>query len=126
MKFGSSGQDYLEAIFELSIMNSAVRSVDVAEKLGVTRSSVNRAVGVLKDLGYVIQEKYSGIMLTPEGRSAAGKIKSRHNTLKKFLMDELGVDDATAEEDACRMEHCISLQTFDKLQKYMEGLDHSI
>ena len=123
MKFGSSGQDYLEAVYELSRQYSEVRSVDVAEKLGVTRASVNRAVGVLKDLGYVKQEKYAGIVLTAEGRSAAITIRTRHNTLKMFMTDELGVDDATAEEDACRMEHCISLQTFDKLQKYMENLN---
>ncbi len=120
MRFGSSGQDYLEAIYELSLTGNEIRSVDVALKLGVSRASVSRAVSVLKELGYVEMEKYSLIALTGAGTKAALNILSRHNTLKRFLIDSLGVSEETAEIDACRMEHCISQETFSRLQQHME------
>lgn len=120
MNFSTSSQDYLEAILELADSRGQVRSIDLSEKMGVTRASVNRAIGVLKNLGYVTQEKYSDVVLTDNGRCAAAAVKIRHTTLKTFLTDVLGVVPETAEEDACKMEHTISLETFEKLQKYMD------
>lgn len=120
MNFSTSSQDYLEAILELADSRGQVRSIDLSEKMGVTRASVNRAIGVLKNLGYVTQEKYSDVVLTENGRCAAAAVKIRHTTLKTFLTDVLDVVPETAEEDACKMEHTISLETFEKLQKYMD------
>lgn len=119
MKFSASSQDYLEAVLELFDEHGQIRSIDLSEKLGVTRASVNRAIGVLKELGYVTQEKYSEILLTEEGRNAAISVKIRHTTLKKFLVDVLGVSDQTAEIDACKMEHSVSLETLEKLREFM-------
>lgn len=118
----ASSQDYLEAILELSEERGYVRSVDIAEKLGVSRASVNRAVGVLKKAGLVLQEHYSNISLTEEGRKVALKVLARHQTLKSFLTDVLGVSEDTAQKDACRMEHSISDETFEKLKKYNDKL----
>jgi len=121
MKFSASSQDYLEAILELSNERGQIRSIDLSEKLSVTRASVNRAIGVLKELGYITQEKYSEILLTEEGRRAATSVIIRHTTLKSFLMDILCVSEETAETDACRMEHSVSLETLEKLRSFMEG-----
>ena len=120
MNFSASSQDYLEAILELSNEHGQIRSIDLSEKLSVTRASVNRAIGVLKELGYITQEKYSEILLTEEGKRAATSVIIRHTTLKTFLMDILGVTEETAETDACRMEHSVSLETLEKLRSFMD------
>ncbi len=120
MKFSASSQDYLEAILELSNRNEKIRSIDLSEKMEVTRASVNRAVGVLKELGYVTQVKYSEIILTDEGRRAAASVKIRHTTLKTFLTEILDVDPLIADIDACKMEHSVSLETLEKLRSYMD------
>ncbi len=121
MKFSASSQDYLEAILELSNERGQIRSIDLSGKLSVTRASVNRAVGVLRKLGYITQEKYSEILLTPEGRRAASSVIIRHKTLKTFLIEVLGVSEQTAEIDACKMEHSISLETLGKLRSFMNN-----
>ncbi len=120
MKFSASSQDYLEAIMELSNEHGQIRSIDLSEKMKVTRASVNRAIGVLKELGYITQEKYSEILLTEDGRRAATSVVIRHTTLKTFLIEILGVTEDTAETDACRMEHSVSLETLEKLRSYMD------
>ncbi|MHB1315799.1 MAG: metal-dependent transcriptional regulator [Christensenellales bacterium] len=119
-KVSSSSQDYLEAILMLSENDSPVRSVDVAAAENVSRASVAKAMGVLKDKGLIRQEKYGMVSLTPEGVRQANSVKKRHNTLKSFLIGLLGVEPETAEQDACRMEHVISLETLEKLEKYMK------
>lgn len=121
MKFSASSQDYLEAIFELSNEHGQIRSIDLSEKMFVTRASVNRAIGVLKELGYVTQQKYSEILLTEEGKRAAISVIIRHKTLKTFLTEVLGVCDETAEIDACKMEHSVSLETLEKLRSFMDS-----
>ena len=115
----ASRQDYLEAILELSNENGQIRSIDIAEKLSVSRASVNKAIGILKTSGYVIQERYSYLSLTDSGKNAAGAVKERHSTIKCFLIDLLGVSEATAESDACKIEHCISPETLEKLKMYL-------
>jgi Mn-dependent DtxR family transcriptional regulator len=116
-----SSQDYLEAILKLSNKENIIRSIDIAQMLGVSRASVNKAVGILKDQGYVTQQKYSYIELTDYGRKTAVSIRERHDTLKTFLIEILNVGAQTAEEDACKMEHAISSETFNKLKKYVKN-----
>ncbi len=120
MKISASGQDYLEAILDLYLDKGHIRSIDISEKLGVTRPSVNRAINVLKNNGLVTHEKYSDINLTNQGMRLAKAVKSRHLVLKKFLNEVLHVDEKTADEDACKMEHNISLETLEKLQNFVD------
>ncbi len=123
-KITASKEDYLEAILELSAANGYTRSVDIAEKLGVSRASVNHAVGVLKEMGLILQERYSDISFTDEGKQAAVEVLERHRTLKSFLIDILGVDEKTAQQDACKMEHSISGETFAKLKAFIKNEKH--
>lgn len=119
--FSPSSQDYLEAILELSNKESKIRSIDIAQIMNVSRASVNKAVGVLKNLGYITQERYSSIVLTNSGIKAALAVRERHDTLKYFLTNVLNVSEIAAEEDACKMEHSISAETFDKLKLFLNG-----
>lgn len=107
-------EDYLEAIVELASGDGSVRSVDVATKLDVSKASVNKAAGALKAAGLIAQEPYGDIILTPEGRTYGEKVLERHLALKSFLVNSLGVDEATAEAEACHMEHIISDETMEK------------
>ncbi len=116
----SSLEDYLEAIYMLEKRGS-VRISDIAEFLGVSKPSVNRAVGNLCKHGLIEHELYSDVTLTPKGKALASKVLRRHKIIKKFLTDTLGVDEKIAEQDACRMEHVISVQTIQKLYQYCEG-----
>ena len=104
-------EDYLEAIYELSDGKSAVRSVDVAEKLNVSKASVNKAVKALKAAELVDQPYYGDITLTDEGRAYGSSVLLRHHMLRSFLIDLLGVDPDVAEDEACAMEHSISDDT---------------
>lgn len=117
-----AGEDYLEAILKLEDESSLVRSIDVATELGVSRPSVNKAVGVLKKAGMVEQKPYGRIHLTELGRAQAIEVTNRHQTLKDFLIKLLGVDPAVADSDACKMEHVVSGETMTKLIKYVETL----
>ena len=118
-KLSPSSEDYLEAIHQLLKEEPHVHSVQVAQRLKVSKPSVNKAVNVLKEAGLVEQEPYGTIWLTDEGQRLAQQIAYRHNVLKTFLTDILGVDPETAEEDACRMEHAISNETLEKWSEYM-------
>lgn len=116
MHLQESGEMYLETILVLSKKSSAVRSVDVAEYMGYTKPSVSRAIGLLKSGGYVIMDRGGYLRLTDEGRKIAEKIYERHTVLSQFLM-RLGVDEKTASEDACRMEHIISDTSFEAIKQ---------
>lgn len=124
-KIFSSEQDYLEAILELSEKQANVKSIDVAKKLNVSRASVNRAMNLLKEHGYITQERYSDIYLTESGAKEAAAVKEMHVTLEKFLAEVLGVSARAAEEDACRIEHCLSPETQEKLKAFMAERDQS-
>lgn len=113
-----AGENYLEAILRLEGPEGNVRSIDVATQLGVSRPSVNKALGVLKKAGMVEQQPYGSISLTAKGRAHALDVSRRHQTLKTFLTRVLGVDEETADNDACRMEHVVSAQTMNKLTNY--------
>ena len=117
-----AGENYLETILSLEDDKGDVRSVDVANALGVSRPSVNKALGVLKSMGFVEQQPYGRIRLTAEGRARAQAVLCRHETLRSFLVNVLNVDIETANEDACRMEHVISQQTMARLTEYIAKL----
>ena len=109
-----SGEMYLETILVLSKKKPAVRSIDVGEYMGYSKPSVSRAVGLLKDGGYVIADPDGHLTLTDAGREIAEKIYERHTVLTAFLV-RLGVDPETAAEDACKMEHDLSDKTYNAI-----------
>jgi len=112
-----SGEMYLESIYVLCSSKPAVRSIDVAEHMNFSKPSVSRAVGLLKKDGYIEVDKDGYITLTQEGKDMANKIFERHTVLTKMLIS-LGVDEETAAEEACRMEHVISDTTFNAMKKH--------
>ena len=113
-----SGEMYLETILILSKRGKVVRSIDVSEYMGFSKPSVSRAIGLLKTGGYVVRDGHDGhLTLTETGRAVAENIYEKHTILSRFLMD-LGVDEATATEDACKMEHVISDTSFAALKKH--------
>jgi len=119
----SSIEDYLEAIIVLDREDSGmVRITDLSERLGVSKPSVSAAVKRLKDLGWVRHERYGGVELTSEGRTRAAEVAARHDLLHRFLTLVLGVNEETAQEDACRLEHVLSGETIDRLSMFVEFL----
>ncbi|MBE6655322.1 MAG: metal-dependent transcriptional regulator [Ruminococcaceae bacterium] len=121
MQIQESGEMYLETILRLSKTKAAVRAVDICDHMGYSKPSVSRAVGLLKSGGYVTVDAGGHITLTEEGRSVAEKIYERHTLLTGFLV-ALGVDEATASDDACRLEHAISDTSFDAVKRFVENL----
>ena len=119
MKLQESGEMYLETILVLEKEKEAVRSIDISEYRGYTKPSVSRAVGILKNNGYITIDEKGHIFLTDSGREIAEKIYERHNVLSQILMS-LGVPEETAIEDACRMEHVISDESFAVIKKHLE------
>lgn len=119
MALQESGEMYLEAIYVLSQTKSFVRSIDVSEYRNYSKPSVSRAIGLLKEGGYVLMDRDGSLTLTEAGRAVAEKIYDRHTTLTKFLT-LLGVDGEIAQEDACRIEHCISDETFAAIKAHMK------
>lgn len=117
-KLRKSGEDYLEAILDISKTSPEVRSIDIANKLNVSRPSVNRAIGKLKDQGFIEQEPYGSITLTESGEQRAMQVRQRHSLISGFLTNVLGVNPKVAEEDACKMEHEMSDETIIKLAEY--------
>jgi Mn-dependent DtxR family transcriptional regulator len=119
MHLKESGEMYLESIYVLCKSKSSVRSIDVAEYMNYSKPSVSRAVGLLKSEGYISVDKDGYISLTEDGTILAQKIFERHTVLTKILM-ALGVDEKTASEDACRIEHVISEESFNAMKKCLE------
>ena len=117
MHLQESGEMYLETIYILSQKSSSVRSINVGDYMGFSKPSVSRAVGILKKGGYVVMDKDGYLSLTDSGLEVAKKIYERHTTLTDFLV-RLGVDKNTAVEDACKMEHDISDETFEALKRH--------
>ena len=116
MNVHESGEMYLEAILVLSRKSGFVRSVDVGEYLGYSKPSVSRAMGLLRQGGLITVESNGGLVLTDAGREIAEKIYERHTELTDYLIS-LGVSPAVAAEDACRIEHVISTESFDAMKK---------
>lgn len=115
-----SGEDYLEAILNLEDGASGARITDIAEHLKVSKPSVNRAMKVLGEKGYVNHETYGKITLTERGRSYASMVYSRHTTLVDFLRNILNVSEEVAMRDACLIEHDVSSETMEKIRSYLE------
>ena len=122
MGIHESGEMYLETIHVLLKKNGAVRSVDVSEHMGYSKPSVSRAVGLLKSGGYILVDKDGYITLTDTGVAVAEKIYERHTVLSRLLV-ALGVDEAVAAEDACRLEHAISDESFSAIKAHIKTLD---
>lgn len=118
MRLQESGEMYLETIYVLSKQNPLVRSVDVSEYLGYSKPSVSRAVGLLKAAGYITVEESGALKLTKEGYHIADMMFERHTILSKCL-EMLGVSEDVAAEDACKIEHVISEESFEAIKKYM-------
>lgn len=119
MHLQESGEMYLETILILSEKNSYVRSVDVGEYMGYTKPSVSRAIGLLKNGGYVTMNEDGHLALTPVGKEVAQKIYVRHKVLTRFLT-KIGVDEQTASSDACKIEHIISDESFEAIRQYAD------
>jgi len=116
---GQSGEDYLEAVLVLGRAMRVVRVKDVADRLRVSRPSVVLALAGLKAKGLVRHERYGGIELTPGGRRVAQETDRRHRLVKAFLVRVLGVTEATADKDACRIEHSLSPETVSRLVEFV-------
>ncbi|HHU83637.1 MAG TPA: metal-dependent transcriptional regulator [Clostridiales bacterium] len=112
-----SGEMYLESILQLTKEHGTVRSVDLAAFMGFSKPSVSRAVGLLKDKGYIIVDN-GNLILTEEGRKLAERIYERHHVLTDFLVS-IGVDETVADEDACRIEHVISEDSFLAIKEFI-------
>ncbi|WP_026497424.1 metal-dependent transcriptional regulator [Butyrivibrio sp. WCD2001] len=115
-----SGEDYIETIYLLKKRNGYVRSIDVANELGFSRPSVSRAVGILKENGFITVANDGELELTQEGLKKAKSVYDRHTNLTKFLMLTAKVSPEVAENDACRIEHIISPETFKGIKKYIK------
>lgn len=118
MNVNESAENYLETILILSRQLPVVRSVDIANELGFKKSSVSVAMKNLREKEHIVVDKSGFITLTPSGREIAEMIYERHEFLSGWLM-KLGVDEHTALEDACKMEHVISRESFDAIKKYV-------
>ena len=118
MRVHESGEMYLEAILVLSQKNGFVRSIDVSEYLGYSKPSVSRAVGILKKGEYIRMEKDGSLILTESGKAIAEKIFERHTVLSRLLI-RLGVSEETATEDACKVEHDLSDETYERICQFV-------
>lgn len=121
MSLHESAEMYLETIYQLSQKRSYVRSVDIAEAMEYSKPSVSRAVGLLKQGGYLLVDEEGYLTLTDTGLDVAQKIYERHTVLTKALI-ALGVDEEHASEDACKIEHVISDVTFNAVKEHIEKM----
>ena len=120
MSVHESGEMYLEAIYVLREKTGFVRSIDISEYLGYSKPSVSRAMGILRSGEYIQVDTDGGITLTEKGQDIARKIYARHKLLTDLLV-RIGVSEKTAAEDACKLEHAISDESFEALQKYLDS-----
>ena len=118
MQLQESGQMYLETILVLSRTLPSVRSIDIVEHMGYSKPSVSRAMGLLKNGGFIHVDEDGYITLTDEGREVATKIYERHTILTRALV-LLGVDPDTASEDACKLEHVLSKESFEAIKNFI-------
>ena len=118
MSIHESGEMYLESIHVLLQKNGSVRSIDVSEHMGYSKPSVSRAVGLLKSGGFINVDEDGYLSLTEAGREVAEKMYERHRILTGLLV-KIGVDEETASEDACKIEHVISDKSFEAIKKHV-------
>ena len=120
MALHESAEMYLETIYQLSLERTNVRSIDVAESMGYSKPSVSRAVGLLKQGGYLLMDKEGFLTLTETGLDTAKKVFERHTIISNVLI-RLGVDPEIAAEDACRIEHVISDAAFEAIKQHLSN-----
>ncbi len=116
-----SGENYLETILLLEDKNGTVRSIDIANELDYTKPSVSRAMRILRESGLITMDENGRILLTAAGREKANAIYERHRCLTRYLTITLGIDEALAARDACRIEHVISAETFGKVKEFVKN-----
>lgn len=119
MHIQESGEMYLETIHVLYKKHGAVRAIDISEHMGYSKPSVSRAMGILKQAEYIVVDKNGFITLTDSGLEVANRMYERH-TLLTELFTRLGVDEETAADDACKIEHHISEKSFEAIKKFVE------
>lgn len=119
MKIKESAENYLETILMLKKKNGHVRSIDVANELGFTKPSVSVAMKNFREEGYIVTDADGGISLTEKGMEIAERVYERHGVIAQALI-LLGVDEQTAYEDSCKIEHDISQQSFEKIKDFLE------
>ncbi len=119
MRILESSEDYLEAMLMMKEKHGYIRSIDIAAELNVTKPSVSYATKRLRENGYITMDKEGLITLTEKGLEVANRIYERHKTLTRYFIS-LGVDEETAREDACKVEHDLSQQTYDALKRHAE------
>ncbi|MBQ7767822.1 MAG: metal-dependent transcriptional regulator [Oscillospiraceae bacterium] len=123
MRIQESGEMYLESIYVLLKKNGNVRSVDIAEYMGYSKPSISRAMGLLKDGDFIRIAKDGSITLTRAGIAVAEKIYERHTLLTNLLI-RLGVSTEVASEDACKLEHAISDESFEAIKKFVTDYEN--
>ncbi len=116
-------EDYLEVMYNLEKEKKIVRVKDIAKKMNVRMPTVTNMLKNLSECGLVNYERYEYIELTDEGKKIGAEITRRHNALKKFLMNILGIDEKKAEDEACRMEHAVSGETLNRFVDFMEFIE---
>lgn len=121
MRLLESGEMYLESLLILTQQKGRVRAVDISEYMGFSKPSVSRGISLLKEGGYVAADEDGFLLLTESGKEIAEKIYERHRLLTQYLI-RLGVDEKTAAEDACKMEHHISDQSFSAIKRHAEKM----
>ena len=121
MRILESSEDYLEAMLMMQEKHGFIRSIDIAAELGVTKPSVSYATKRLRENGYITMDKDGLITLTPAGMEIASRVYDRHKTLTHFYM-HLGVDEKTAREDACKVEHDLSQVTYEAIVRHASGV----
>ncbi|MBP3409557.1 MAG: metal-dependent transcriptional regulator [Clostridia bacterium] len=124
MPLHESAEMYIETIYRLSQESNFVRSIDVAENMGYSKPSVSRAVSLLKQGGYLLMDRDGLLTLTDAGRAVARKIFERHTVLSGLLVS-LGVSEETAVQDACKIEHVISDESFAAIKRYLKRFDEN-
>ena len=122
MKVYASAEDYLEAILSLRIRHGHVRSIDIANELNFSKPSVSVAMKKLRESGYIQMDQDGSITLLPEGERIAQRVYERHRLLTDFFV-RLGVDPEVAAADACKVEHDLSEETFQKIKEHVHGIE---
>ena len=120
MRVYESAEDYLEAILSLRLRNGNVRSIDIANELNFSKPSVSVAMKKLRESGYIHMDHDGSISLEPEGEEIAQRVYERHRLLTEFFV-RLGVDPDVAAADACKVEHDLSEETFQKIKEHAQG-----
>ena len=120
MKIQESAEDYLETILKLSLQKSTVRSIDIVNEMNFSKPSVSVAMKHLRERGHIVMDGSGYITLTEEGKRIAERIYERHLLLSK-LLTKLGVEEELATEEACRIEHDISQDTFEKIRSWAKS-----